>query len=101
MILNKIKLSFIPDDNEKQLMNKRLGKYIADKYLIVLSAKSGIISIDLFATIIGASVWIASVRFCFAFLITSGIVKKLLKTVRNKKKHNKIFTLAWAKYLKG
>ena len=56
MILNKIKLSFIPDDNEKQLMNKRLGKYIADKYLIVLSAKSGIISIDLFATIIGASV---------------------------------------------
>ena len=29
MILNKIKLSFIPEDNEIQLMNKRLSNYIA------------------------------------------------------------------------
>ena len=61
-ILNKIKLNFIAEDNEKELMSKRLIKYIYiffyyfDKYLIVLSATSGIISIDSFATVIGASV---------------------------------------------
>ena len=31
------------------------------------------------------------------FLITTGIVKKLLKTTRNKKKHNKIVVLARSK----
>ena len=35
MILNKIKLSFIPEDNEKQLMNKRLSKYIAFLTIVI------------------------------------------------------------------
>ena len=40
----------------------------------------------------------ASASFNLAFLISTGIVKKLLKTTRNKKKkHNKIVMLARSK----
>ena len=72
-------------------MSKRLSKYIAsfdyfDKSLIVLSVTSGGISIALFATVIGAPVGIASAIFSLAFSITTGIVKKLLKTTQKKKK---------------
>ena len=46
---------------------------------------SGGISITAFATIIGAPVEIASANFGSAFLITTGIIKKLLKRTQNKK----------------
>ena len=84
-------------------MSKRPSKYIAsfdcfDKSLIVLSATSGSISIASFATVIGAPVGIASASFSLAFSICRGIIKKLLKTTRNKKKkHNKIVILARSK----
>ena len=77
-------------------MSKRLSKYIAsfdyfDKSLIVLSVTTGSISIASFATVIGAPVGIISASFSLAFSISTGIIKKLLKTTRNKKKkHNKI-----------
>ena len=84
-------------------MSKRLSKYIAsfdyfDSSLIVLSATSGSISIASFATVIGAPVGITSASFSLAFSICTGIVKKLLKTTRNKKKkRNKIVMLARSK----
>ena len=84
-------------------MSKRLSKYIAsfdyfDKYLIALSATTVSIFIASFATIIGAPVGIASVSFSFKFSISTGIVKKLLTTTRNKKKkHDKILILARSK----
>ena len=84
-------------------MSKRLGKYIAsfdyfDKSLIVLSVTTGSISIASFATVIGAPVGIISASFSLAFSISTGIIKKLLKTTRNKKKkHNKIVMLARSK----
>ena len=84
-------------------MSKRLSKYIAsfdyfDKSLIVLSVTTGSISIASFATIIGAPVGIVSASFSLAFSISTGIIKKLLKTTRNKKKkHNKIVMLARSK----
>ena len=85
---------------KKELMSKRLSKYIAsfgcfDKSLIILSVTSGSISIASFATVIGASVRIVSATFSLAFSISTGIIKKLLKTTRNKKKkHNKIVILS-------
>ena len=84
-------------------MSKRLSKYIAsfeyfDKSLIVLSVTTGSISIASFATVIGTPVGIISASFSLAFSISTGIIKKLLKTTRNKKKkHNKIVMLARSK----
>ena len=84
-------------------MSKRLSKYIAsfdyfDKSLIVLSVTTGSISIASFATVIGAPVGMMSASFSLAFSITTGFVKKFLKTIRNKKKkHNKIVMLARSK----
>ena len=81
-------------------MSKKFSKYIAfcdyfDKSLIVLSATSGIISIASFETVIGTPAGIASARFSLAFSLSTGIIKKLLKTTRDKKKsHNKIIMLA-------
>ena len=81
---------------ERELMCKRLSKCIAsfdcfDESLIVLSVTTGSISIESFATVIGAPVRIASARFILVFSISAGIVTKLLKTMQNKKKkHNKI-----------
>ena len=61
-------------------MSKRLSKYIPsfdyfDKSLIILSAASSYTFIDSFATVIGATVGIASSSFSFTFSLTAGIVK--------------------------
>ena len=94
---------FTGEIKERELMSKRLSKYIAsfdyfDKSLIVLSVTTGSISIASFATVIGAPVGITSASFSLAFSICTGIIKKLLKTTRNKKKkHNKIVMLARSK----
>ena len=66
-------------------MSKRLSKYIAsfdnfNKSLTVLSATSGSISVASFVTVIGAPVGIASASFSLAFLMSTGVIKKLLKT---------------------
>ena len=80
-------------------MSKGISKCIAafnyfDKNLIVSSATCGGISIASFATVIGATIGIASTSFSFAFSKTVGIVKKLLKTTQNKKKqYNEIVML--------
>ena len=84
-------------------MSKRLSKYISsfdyfDKSLIVLSVRPGSIFIASFATVVGAPVGMMSASCSLAFSITTGFVKKFLKTTRNKKKkHNKIVMLARSK----
>ena len=83
--INEIKDYFIAEIKERELMSKRLSKYISfcdyfDKSLIVLSATSGSISIASFATVIGAPVGIASASLSLTFSLSTGIVKKLLKT---------------------
>ena len=91
----KIKDYFVAQIKKREVMSKRLSKYIAsfdyfDKLLIVLSVRTGSISIASFATVIAAPVGMASSSFSLEFLISTGIVKKLLKVTRNKKKkHNK------------
>ena len=84
-------------------MRKQLSKYITGfdyfgKVLMLLSVATASISIASFAIVVGAPVGIASASFSLSFLIYTGIVKKLLKTTRNKwKKHNKIVMLARSK----
>ena len=84
-------------------MSKKLSKYIAafdyfDKALIVLSGTSGVISITSFTSITAVPVGIASASFNLVFFLTTGIVKKLLKITRNKKKkRNNILMLAKVK----
>ena len=86
--INEIKDYFVAEIKERELMSKRLSKYIAsfdyfDKLLIVLSVATGSISIASFATVIGASVGIVSASFSLAFSIYMGIIKK---TIKNNKK---------------
>ena len=101
--INEVKDYFIAEIKERELMSKRLSKYIAsfdysDKSLIVLSVATGIIYIASFATVIGVPVGIMSASCSLAFSITTGFVKKFLKTTRNKqKKYNKIVMLARSK----
>ena len=101
--INEIKDYFITEIKERELMSERLSKYIAffdyfDKSLIFLSATNGSISIASFATVIGTPVGIASASLSLTFSFSPGLVKKLLKTTRNKKKkHNKIVMLARSK----
>ena len=99
-MINEIKAYFVAGIYEREVMIKRLSKYIAafdyfDKDLTVLSATSGSVSIGSFGSIIGALVGIANASFSFAFSITTEIIKKKLKMTQNKKKkHNKIVMLA-------
>ena len=84
-------------------MGKKLSKYISsfdyfDKSLMVLSVTSADISITSFATVIGTPIGITSASLSLSFSLCTGLVKKLLKTTRNKiKKHNKIVMLARSK----
>ena len=102
--INEIKDHFIAEIKERELVNKGLSKYIAscdyiDKSLIDLSPATGSISIASFATVIVAPAGMMSASFSLAFSITTGFVKRFLKTTRNKmkKKHNKIVMLARSK----
>ena len=56
------------------------------KSLIVLSVATDSISIASFATVIGAPVGIASAIFSLTFSISTGIVKKLLKPQKIRRK---------------
>ena len=71
-------------------MSKELSKYIAafsyfNKSFFVLSAKSGVISIICFISVIGVPAGIASASFTLIFSLIGGIIKKLLELTRNKK----------------
>ena len=100
---DEIKDYFVAEIKEIELMVKRVSKYIVsfdyfDKSFIVLSIATGSISIASFTTVIEAPVRIVSVSFSLAFSISTGIIKKLLKTARNMKiKHNEIVMLARSK----
>ena len=70
--INEIKDYFVAEIKERELMSKKLSKYIAsfdyfDKSLIALSATTGSISIASFATVIRALVGIVSASFSLAF----------------------------------
>ena len=96
---SKIENYFHKEINRRKSCSKKLSQYVAafdylNKILIVLSATIGGVSICLFTSVVGTPVGIASARFTLIFSLTTGIVKKLLGTTRNKKKRqDKIFML--------
>ena len=87
----------------KELMSKRLSKYISffdhfDKFLFFLFATSSSISIASFETVIRAPLGITSASFSLTFSISTKIVKNVLKIMSNKKKkQNNIVMLARSK----
>ena len=95
---------FYQEINQQKTYYKKLSRYVTvfdyiDKALIILSAKTGGISIISFTTTIGAPVGIASANFTLIFSITTGIIKKLLSTtIKKKKKHDQILVLAKSKF---
>ena len=97
--ISEIEDYFIADIKERELMSKKLSKYISfldyfDKSLIVLSVTKGSISIASFTTVIEIPVGITSESLSLAFSFCTELVKQLLKTTRKRKKHNKIVMLA-------
>ena len=86
--IKKIESYFNSEIIQSKLCSKKLSKYVStfnyiDKILIVLNATTGGVCIISHATVIGAPVGIASAGFNILFALTTGIVKKLLKTTRN------------------
>ena len=89
--INEIKDYFIAEIKERERMSKSISKYTAslgyfDKSLNVLSILSGSISIASFAIAVGSPAGVIGASCGFTFSITSGFVRKFLKTIRNKKK---------------
>ena len=101
--INEIKDYLLAEIREREEISKNLSKYIASfeflsKSLIFLSVVNSSISIASFATVIGAPAEILGAICGLTFLNTSGLVKRFLKTTRNKKKkHNKTVMLARSK----
>ena len=101
--INKIKDCFYSEIQERKTMSKKISKYIVafdyiDKTLIVLYATSGGISIISCMSIVGLPIEIMTESFSFVFSLSMGIIGKLLKVTRKKKKkHNKIVVLAKSK----
>ena len=89
--VSKIEDYYITEIKERELLSKKLSKYISffdyfDKSLVVSSVTSGSISIASFATVIGMSVRITSASLSLAFLLCTRLVKMSLKARRNKKR---------------
>ena len=82
--INEIKDYFIAEIKERELMSKRLRKYIAsfdyfDKSPIVLPVASDSISIASFVTVIGTPVERASASLILAFTLSTGLAKNDLQ----------------------
>ena len=86
--INEIKDYFNSETQDRKIMTKKLGKYIAafdhiDKTLVVLSATSGGISSICFASVFRVPVAIVSASFTLVFSLTTRTIKKVLKITRN------------------
>ena len=89
--ISEIEEYLVAEIKERELMSKKPSKYISffdyfDQSLIILSVTSGGVSIASFATAIGAPIGITSASFSLKFSLRTGLVKKLLKATRNKKR---------------
>ena len=94
---------FHQEINQRKSYSKKISKYVTafdyiDKIWIVkfeLRAAGSGVCIILSASVAGAPAGIASEIFTLTFSLTTGIIKKLLRITRNKKKsHDKTLILA-------
>ena len=86
----------IPLSDQQQFRLNKINE-IKD-YLVAEIKKRELMSIICIVIVIVAPVGMESANFSLSFSISTGIIKKLLKTTRNKKKkHNKIVILARSK----
>ena len=94
---------FRQEIDQKRLCCKKLSNFATtldyiDKVLIVLSATSGGVCIISSASVVGAPTGIAEAIFTLILSLVTGITKKLLSTIRNKKKkHDRILMMAKSK----
>ena len=100
--INEIKDYFLAEIKERELISQNLSKYIAsldyfDKSLNALSIWSGSISIASLVSVIGVPPRIIGASCSFTFSVTSGFIKRFLKTRNERKKHNKIIMLPRSK----
>ena len=80
--IKKTENYFHEEINQRKLCSKKLSKYVTtfnyiDKILIVLNATTGGVCIISHATVVGASVGIATAGFTIIFSLATGIIKKL------------------------
>ena len=92
--INEIKDYLLAEIRERELISKNLSEYITsfeyfNKTLIFLSIVASSISIASFAIAIGAPEGIMGASCGLTFSITTGFIKKFLKTARNKKQKTK------------
>ena len=86
----------IPLSDQQQFRLNKINE-IKD-YLVAEIKKRELMSIICIVIVIVAPIGMESANFSLSFSISTGIIKKLLKTTRNKKKkHNKIVILTRSK----
>ena len=89
--INKVRDYFNNEIKERKNVIKKLNKYIIsfdclDKIFIALSASFGMLSIALYASVVGTPAGIAGSYLTLIFAIGTGISKSLLKVTKKKKK---------------
>ena len=86
----------VPLSDQQQFRLNKINE-IKD-YLVAEIKKRELMSIICIVIVIVAPIGMESANFSLSFSISTGIIKKLLKTTRNKKKkHNKIVILTRSK----
>ena len=94
--ISKIEDYFTAEIKERELMSEKLTKYIS--FFDCFISNKWWCFFASFPTVIGAPIGITSASLSLAFSLCTGLVKKLLKATRNKKKkHKKIVMLARSK----
>ena len=88
--INRIKDYLNSEIKERKDIIKKISNYIvafdcADKLFITLFASFGTLSIASHATIVAIPVGIAGASLTLIFIVTTGVVKKLLNITRKKK----------------
>ena len=98
--INKVKEYLNNEIKERKIALNKISKYViifdyTDKIFITLPTSFGTLSIVSHVTVVGIPVGVAGASLTLICTVATGIVKKMLNVTRKqKKKHDKIITLA-------